>query len=68
MIYQELINNLCNRLNFNTTEFAKKYNVNEVFEIIDENNIKITLNESLNTIDTYLTILFKHELNFNLRV
>lgn len=66
MIYQELISNLCNRLNFNTTEFAKKYNANEVFEIINENNIKITLNENLNDTDTYLTILFKYELSFNL--
>jgi hypothetical protein len=66
MIYQELVNNLCSRLNFNTTEFAKKYNVEEIFQIIDSYNIQIVLNEVLQATDTYLTILFKYELDFNI--
>ena len=65
MIYQELVNNLCSRLNFNTTEFAKKYNVEEIFEIVDSYNIQIILNGNLQALDTYLTILFKYKLSFN---
>jgi hypothetical protein len=65
MIYQELISNLCSRLNFNTSEFAKKYNTSERFEIIDNNNIKIFLNETIEQSDNFLTVIFKYELDFN---
>lgn len=66
MIYQELINNICSRINFHTAEFSKKYNVGDNFLLLDNNNIAISIFENLLQGDNYLSIVFKYNLDFNI--
>lgn len=62
MIYQELVSNICDKINFNTYEFAKNYKVNDNFDIVDSSNLKFY---PIDTIDNgILSILFKVKVEF----